>query len=503
MYDVLIVEDEIMVRLGIKNSIPWEQYHMRVVADAEDGEDGLQKYLTYQPNVVITDIKMNRMNGDALIRKIRETDSLCVILVISCVEDFEILKSMVNLQILGYLSKASMLMEDIQRLLQSARDTLDALKIDSAREEDRNAVLERAALRYLQERGPDGYSQLEEECRERFPSGEITFLLYQASPLSGAEDSKFTLDSFRDVIFKEFGSDPVISLGRMLLLQFAPGNVEPGDERLSNVVDFSQRYLNRNVSVFVRRRQRTLSFPNDIRILHAYYQFFTDDGEQSVYSGDTRDIERDIKTNVVKGLTDNFIYAALSGQKKTEYLEKCDAICRHAFVSFEEFQKQLILFTQWLLKIKNCDEDSGILDFSRQIFYAHSLTEALSILRVFIQKSFKGITTVHPASRAMQKALDYIGEHIQEDLSLNGVAARCNLSGNYFSAMFKREIGKSFVQYVTELRIDLAKELLINTDTYLYEIALQVGYNDITYFSKTFKRLTGFAPSSWRSVYRA
>lgn len=116
MYRVLIVEDEVMVRLGIKNAVDWAAYDMQVIADAEDGESGYEAYVRYHPQVVITDLKMNNGSGEELIGKIRTLNDVCVLIVISCVEDFHVLQDLVKQQILGYLSKASMMVSDLTEL---------------------------------------------------------------------------------------------------------------------------------------------------------------------------------------------------------------------------------------------------------------------------------------------------------------------------------------------------------------------------------------------------
>lgn len=102
----------------------------------------------------------------------------------------------------------------------------------------------------------------------------------------------------------------------------------------------------------------------------------------------------------------------------------------------------------------------------------------------------------------IKKALIYIQEHYQEEIDLKTVANYLYLNVWYFSSLFKREIGKSFTDYVAELRISRAKELLENSSLKLYQIAYAVGINDPTYFSQLFKKITGHSPKQYRNYLK-
>ena len=102
--------------------------------------------------------------------------------------------------------------------------------------------------------------------------------------------------------------------------------------------------------------------------------------------------------------------------------------------------------------------------------------------------------------KILKKALDYIDEnYMQENLSLNSVAGAVNVSANYFSALFSQEMQSTFIEYVTQKRMDKAKKLLRQTDKHSGEIALEVGYKDPHYFSFVFKKTQGCTPREYRS----
>lgn len=149
MYQVLFAEDELLVRLGLQNAVSWETYHMNLAAQADNGRDAYELFLKIRPEVVITDIKMKGMDGYELIQKIRAVDQKCAILVISCLDDFEMLRKMVSYHINGYILKASMTMEEINRELEKVSVYLKK-EMEEGEEEERNgSPLEDGVKAYL------------------------------------------------------------------------------------------------------------------------------------------------------------------------------------------------------------------------------------------------------------------------------------------------------------------------------------------------------------------
>ena len=125
VYQVLFAEDELLVRLGLQNSIPWEKYNMKLAAQADNGLTAFELFQQLRPDVILTDIRMEGMDGYELIQRIREIDEDCAIIVISCLDDFETLRKMIQYNIIGYILKASMSMDEIYEMLQKAKEYLE------------------------------------------------------------------------------------------------------------------------------------------------------------------------------------------------------------------------------------------------------------------------------------------------------------------------------------------------------------------------------------------
>lgn len=155
MYRVLFVEDELLVRAGLKNSVNWELYDMEIVGEAGDGLTAFQMFCELKPDILITDIKMNGMDGYELIRAVREIDSKCAIVIISCVDDFEALRKMMGYCIIGYILKASMTFDEINDVLEQTRNYLQSIGRKPMQQIYRSENLENRIESFLREERSD------------------------------------------------------------------------------------------------------------------------------------------------------------------------------------------------------------------------------------------------------------------------------------------------------------------------------------------------------------
>ena len=106
------------------------------------------------------------------------------------------------------------------------------------------------------------------------------------------------------------------------------------------------------------------------------------------------------------------------------------------------------------------------------------------------------------SDNGMESVVDYIERNLKRGISLEDVANHVNISTYYLSKIFKKEMGVNFITYVTDRKMDLAKEMLVNTDIPVLNIALDLAYNEANYFSKAFKKKTGLTPSEYREQYK-
>ena len=149
-------------------------------------------------------------------------------------------------------------------------------------------------------------------------------------------------------------------------------------------------------------------------------------------------------------------------------------------------------------------DSSTIIDLNSKFLYKISNIKNIEdlsywvvhMLDSFTQNVFNFNESKNPV--LIQKCISYINEHYNEDINLEKVANIVHLNPSYFSSVFKKEVGVSFSNYLNKIRIEQSKLLLKNTDSSIVEIAMEVGFEDQSYFSKVFKNLTKMTPKQYR-----
>lgn len=126
-YLVLIAEDELLVRVGINLTVPWADFNMDVIGLAEDGISAWKLYQQHSPALVLTDIRMPGLDGIELVQRIRQENQTCEIIIITCLEDFDILYQLMQMRITGYLLKATMTKAEMEKLIKKAWQNLETL----------------------------------------------------------------------------------------------------------------------------------------------------------------------------------------------------------------------------------------------------------------------------------------------------------------------------------------------------------------------------------------
>lgn len=397
---VLIVEDEVLVREGLKSVIGWDKLGMEVVGDAANGRQALEIYERERPDIVLTDIRMPVMDGLELIAKIREEDKKTGIVILTCYEEFGYLQEALRMGVSDYILKLKMKPAEIEAAMAKVKKKLD--------EDEENGA------------GPDGAEEFRLQKEEELKR----YIFYH----------QVSIGFFRS---------------RM--------------ERLSLAVKEKDMVLLR--VVIQRYEKARLKIMDDRGMLIRFVILNTTEEIMEKYGGGE---------TIQEGPDCFLLFMNVVNDPKDEdsWMEKMQKEISHVLSNF--------------MGVRAVWGVSGVFQ---------SFTELPDKYQECCQKMQDERVDL---SVEIYEAVRYIEGNLTQRLTLNQVASSINLSPNYLSSLFKKELGVGFVDYITEKRVERAKELLENTGLKTYEVAQQAGFVDESYFSKTFKRLTGKRPSAFR-----
>ncbi|MCI8923770.1 MAG: response regulator [Lachnospiraceae bacterium] len=397
---VLIVEDEVLVREGLKSVIGWDKLGMEVVGDAANGRQALEIYERERPDIVLTDIRMPVMDGLELIARIREEDKKTGIVILTCYEEFGYLQEALRMGVSDYILKLKMKPAEIEAAMAKVKKKLD--------EDEENGA------------GPDGAEEFRLQKEEELKR----YIFYH----------QVSIGFFRS---------------RM--------------ERLSLAVKEKDMVLLR--VVIQRYEKARLKIMDDRGMLIRFVILNTTEEIMEKYGGGE---------TIQEGPDCFLLFMNVVNDPKDEdsWMEKMQKEISHVLSNF--------------MGVRAVWGVSGVFQ---------SFTELPDKYQECCQKMQDERVDL---SVEIYEAVRYIEGNLTQRLTLNQVASSINLSPNYLSSLFKKELGVGFVDYITEKRVERAKELLENTGLKTYEVAQQAGFVDESYFSKTFKRLTGKRPSAFR-----
>lgn len=533
MLKVFLVEDEIIVREGIKNSIDWEQNGLIFCGEASDGELALPVILEEKPDIVITDIRMPFMDGLELARQVKKELPWIKIVILSGYGEFEYAKEAINIGITQYLLKP-ISKHELTKCLITIRDNILA-------EQNEHAVYEKYKFDlneyYAEDKRRLFYDMVSGACAidEIIERGKKLNLELNANAyniiLYKVKEAKVDLHDSRipDNLSKELEAlieqhvnaisfDCLLEGNAILLKGDSTDNVIKLQKAI--VAGMEQLFAGyKDISYFggigktvMDISELSASFQEASRVFA--YRYILD--ESHIF--DSKEIaygQADLQNNGadLEGIMQ------LNKKKAEEFLRSGNKKDIHYFV--EEYLKCIsndsrssLLFRQYIVvdmycivaafaQELGCSRDSIAEPFNE--YPQLNMLFSFEQISKYIEDIFSHVIDLRDNISSskfndiINKAKNYINDNYTDDeLSLNQVANHVYLSPTYFSAIFSQKTGQTFIQYLTDLRMSKAKELLKCTDMKTAEIAYAVGYKDPHYFSYIFKKTQNSTPKQYR-----
>lgn len=532
---VFLVEDEYIVREGIKNNIDWEKNGYDFCGEASDGELAFPMISEKRPNIVITDIRMPFMDGIELSRMIKEEYPEIKIIILSGHEEFEYAKAAIQIGVEEYLLKpinGDELLQVVNRVAQKikeeneSRETLQEGEGDENFEYAKRQLLsslidDNASLSDAMEQGKKIHLNLMAQCYNI-----MMLKLQRKNKEQGFSQRILELYKTMEDTLKEQD-------GQSIMFDRAP------EGKVILFMGSGEEEIRRNMDVFAGQFQEILPEYEDVTYFgsvgvpvmrlrelgesyeaasHGFsYRFLTEPNQIvdnhtvfdqarnekkfscSIGSVDIQNLDKQKIESFLKGGEMDEIHFFVE-----EYMKNTGDAGKNSMI-FRQYIVMDMFFaaSHFLTQITDGREQLGEPFESPE--QMQKIVSDLEATVVYIKELFTKVMQVRDAqttehnSDVVENAKKYISENYHdEELTLNTVAHEVNVSPNHLSAMFSQKTGQTFVKYLTDVRMHRAKELLKCTSKRSNEICEEVGYRDPHYFSHLFKKNVGCSPIQYR-----
>lgn len=537
MIKVFLVEDESIVREGLKNNIPWQEYGYQFTGEASDGEMALPMIRKIRPDVLITDIKMPFMDGLALSRIVAQEIPDIKIIIISGYDEFEYAQQAIRVGVEQYLLKPvtrgilKKALLEIREKIENEREQKSYLETFQNEMKEYENYSRRSFLEKVFS-GVLSVQQIYEEAAKISldldgPCYNLVLLNLQVrrkNPEYALQEPE-GIDRLREELFRYFMRFPEflvfqwnISLFCVLLKGEAGWMEELKKQCVDNIEKIcsgEENSMEWYAAVGDPVERLSLLPECYAKVNHILaYRFFcpqrhilTEKDAEGILPGkdlksfesvDSAKMSPDIIQSFLReGKQDeieDFVNGYLTGVKEAleSRLFRDYLLLNTRFAAINYMEMLGVNQTDFLPEddYDNVREASGN---SRKIHaYMSKLMERALTLR--------DRESENQGKRVLKKGLKYIEENFSEEsLSLNSVAGAIGVSSNYFSSIFSQEMKITFIEYVTRKRMEKAKKLLCQTQKHSGEIAADVGYKDPHYFSFVFKKTVGCTPREYRN----
>lgn len=534
---VFLVEDEMVIRRGIKNSIDWEKEGYIFCGEASDGELAYPMIIKEKPDILITDIRMPFMDGLELCKLVKEELPNIKILILSGYDEFDYAKEAIRLGVTEYLLKPI----SSGKLLEALNGVSESIRREK---EDKDLV-----RKYMEE-----MRENTEHEKQKFFEQMIAGNLSMADALETGKKYEMNLSAgmYNLLLFRFTLGEENRKSGE--LLGEAEYAIKKLTERLEYVFEFQRdvegwafllmadneeqmservKELSKDLEEIMKNYSTIAYFGGigqPVARLRELEESFRE-AERALAARFTMELNRIISVEDIRmaqnvdTLDDIEITSFGEIEKTRTMLEKFlnngaeDEIDEFVDVYINELPEenlksvlmcQYIIMDAYIVMMSFCEKIEGIEgemqaqseELKNSMKTIQTLEEIKNYIRMLLKKIIGVRDTISGRrySDIIEIAKDQIRKtYMSDEISLNTIAAEVGMSPSYFSSIFSKEMGKTFVEYLTEIRMDRAKELLMCSSMKTSEIGYEVGYKDPHYFSYIFKKTQNCTPKEFRA----
>ena len=511
---LLIVDDEELTRTGVISSLDWASLGIDEILQADDGVHGLETARLYKPEIILCDVRMPRMDGISMLERLEKFLPDTVPIFMSGYSDKEYLKAAIKLKAVNYIEKPFSLSE-IESAIKEARE-LYMQKIHSRRGETLHSM-ETASRLALQLTLPYGSNapaidQIAMELNLTMNSSTyFTAFIVKTNLFLDTTVPSMTdfYQKFQDFL-KPFHMQCIYLEKKMqYLVYFLFSQNEPTARQMQSV----SNYL---CSCFSENGRYSMACGNTVCGLSKAYQTYTSAvillqssyffPENTLLTTVMLDEIPEVQSNIFVDSTVADFSEALSQLNH----ESANKILRKLYTTFFKNHRFLQnpvkdLYYKLFLALENARHQQKIAGSGNVESIAETIDDCFTfpeLHQTLLDKTeeyFSKAETTSQENPTIFLIKDYISKnYMNETLSVKDISSHVFLSTSYVCTFFKSETGQTLNQYITEYRMEKAKQLLKDARFKISDISSRVGYSDGNYFGKSFKKYCGLSPSEYR-----
>lgn len=519
MKKVLIVDDEFLVRLGLKTTIDWAAHGYSIVGEASNGREALDIFDEVNPDILITDIKMPIMDGLELIKNVKQLNKDVQVVILSNYAEFRFARQAVELGVFQYMLKSEITSQNLIDLLKNLK--VEWQSQSGISEQEENKIQKENYIKaqlFSLPLGRKNMVDMIEPPKEGIFHGETYLVMILYSDISTLTESAVDMMNKAICALADSTYENPIYCTKIYKDQMFFTIIAEVDGEESFIYKTALKQcgvLARNASYYfdvslqggVSRISGAEDFPDMIRQAEAAREnCFFEEEKFCLYQDEA--VTEMVKVPHISHKKLNHFFENGDKDGVLEYIES-------VFLKLKEvrnYQTIKNVFIDFLAIGKSLCESFGEIrpqSLESSKFDYDNLVQlpTLKSVKDYIVEIYRAIFEVSHSfeeneySYTVRTCISYIEEYYASNISLDDAAKAVNVSKSYLSMLFKQETGTNFVTFLNDYRIRQAKILLSKTNLKIYEVAEKVGFCSPYYFSKIFKDITGMNCKEYKDKY--
>lgn len=516
-YTVLICDDELLERQVLASIIESSDLPLKVVGEARNGIEAVEQSEKLKPDILLIDVKMPGKDGITASAEIKKSCPKCKSIFITAYDEFEYVKKALQIGAVEYLLKP-VRPDEILVLLAKTVEVLNQewqkkLKEEKLLESIKEAagMLKSSIMVSLIMGHIDDESVLKSRAKllgiKEFPSSVMVILPDVATANSEAELERYEVFRFMENKYLKDDNVFLFFMGEEIVLGLtsAYGSAVSMAEEIRKMIEEN---LDITVTIGVGQGNKDIkSLFHDARLAAQLGKFYI--GSNNVI---TADMVLDFLGHVSEYKLDKentlLEYVKMGNFKEAlavmyQILQDIFVICKGSLIDCQvRISEMMVMVWRTARQVGLIEPENGYIysNYLQKLTRCQTYAALKSCCEGFLEEVFSKINNFD-TDDIIRQAMKYIEENYNEDIKLAKLAKEIYISPDYFSRLFKKVAGCTYVEYITKIRIENAKILLANPIISIAEVAKKTGYSDPNYFSKVFKKNVGMSPSQYKKIH--